>query len=134
MTQEVLRPYSATVSIATATQDKSSQAPSYGDLKHKLIRAGILVAVFTGVGIAIIALMPGLSGVGPAIKSASTGWVLAAVGGAVASRYAGSGFRFLTTTRSMRSLPETSRSALSRRVACPKVVCPLSPARSADEQ
>ena len=33
-----------------------------------------------GVAVAIIALVPGLSGVGPAIKSASTGWVVAAAG------------------------------------------------------
>jgi len=39
-----------------------------------------LVAVFIGVGVAIIALVPGLSGVWPAIQSASTGWVVAAVG------------------------------------------------------
>ena len=39
-----------------------------------------MVAVFIGVGVAIIALVPGLSGVWPAIQSASTGWVVAAVG------------------------------------------------------
>jgi uncharacterized membrane protein YbhN (UPF0104 family) len=39
-----------------------------------------LVAVLIGVGIGIIALVPGLSGVGPAIRSASAGWVLLAAG------------------------------------------------------
>ena len=37
-----------------------------------------MVAVLIGVSIGIIALVPGLSGVGPAIKSASIGWVLVA--------------------------------------------------------
>jgi hypothetical protein len=39
-----------------------------------------LVAPLVGVGVAIISLVPGLSGVGPAIKSASGGRVAGAAG------------------------------------------------------
>jgi uncharacterized membrane protein YbhN (UPF0104 family) len=52
--------------------------PTLGDLKHKLIRGGIAVAVLVAVAIGLLALLPGLSGVRSAIADASPYWVLAA--------------------------------------------------------
>jgi uncharacterized membrane protein YbhN (UPF0104 family) len=51
--------------------------PTYGDLKHKLIRGGIAVVILIAVGVGVLALLPGLSGVRSAISGASSGWVLA---------------------------------------------------------
>jgi uncharacterized membrane protein YbhN (UPF0104 family) len=51
--------------------------PTYGDLKHKLIRGGIAVAILLAVGVGLLALLPGLSGVRSAISGASPGWVIA---------------------------------------------------------
>jgi hypothetical protein len=51
--------------------------PTYGDLKHKLIRGGIAVVILIAVGIGVLALVPGLSGVRSAISGASPGWVIA---------------------------------------------------------
>jgi uncharacterized membrane protein YbhN (UPF0104 family) len=51
--------------------------PTLGDLKHKLIRGGIAVVVLVAVGIGLLALLPGLSGVRSAITGASPYWVLA---------------------------------------------------------
>ena len=54
----------------------SEPPPTFGDLKHKLIRGGIAVATLIGVGVGLLALLPGLSGVRSAISGASPGWVV----------------------------------------------------------
>jgi uncharacterized membrane protein YbhN (UPF0104 family) len=54
--------------------------PTYGDLKHKLIRGGIAVGILIAVGVGLLALLPGLEGVRSAISGASTPWVLAGAG------------------------------------------------------
>jgi hypothetical protein len=54
--------------------------PTYGDLKHKLIRGGIAVAILVAVAVGLLALLPGLSGVRSAISGASPGWVVAGAG------------------------------------------------------
>jgi uncharacterized membrane protein YbhN (UPF0104 family) len=54
--------------------------PSYGDLKHKLVRGGIVLGVLVVVAVGVLALLPGLSGVRSAIAGASPGWVVAAAG------------------------------------------------------
>ena len=51
--------------------------PVSGDLKRRLIRGGIVIAVLIVVVIGVIALLPGLSGVRSAISGAAPGWVLA---------------------------------------------------------
>jgi uncharacterized membrane protein YbhN (UPF0104 family) len=61
----------------------SGQPPeptSSGDLKRKLIRGGIAVALLLVVAAGLIALLPGLGGLRLAIADASGGWVLAAAG------------------------------------------------------
>jgi uncharacterized membrane protein YbhN (UPF0104 family) len=55
-------------------------APTYGGLKHKLIRGGIAVAILVAVGVGLLALLPGLNGVRSAISGASPGWVVAGAG------------------------------------------------------
>jgi len=54
--------------------------PTYGDLRHKLIRGGIAVVVLVVVGVGLLALVPGLSGVRSDIDGASLGWVVAGAG------------------------------------------------------
>jgi uncharacterized membrane protein YbhN (UPF0104 family) len=56
---------------------EQQEAPTYAGLKHKLIRGGIVVAVLIAVGVGLIALLPGLSGMRSAISGASPWWVLA---------------------------------------------------------
>jgi uncharacterized membrane protein YbhN (UPF0104 family) len=63
-----------------ASSRPSSEAPRYGDVKRKLIRGGIAVAVLLVVAAGLIALLPGLDGLRSAIADASAGWVLAAAG------------------------------------------------------
>jgi uncharacterized membrane protein YbhN (UPF0104 family) len=58
--------------------EQPSEAPSYGDVRHKLIRGGIAVAVLVAVALGLLALLPGLDGVRSAIAGASPGWVVAA--------------------------------------------------------
>lgn len=60
------------------SSEQPREAPSRGDLRHKLIRGGVAVAGLVAVAIALIALLPGLSGVRAAIEDASPAWVLAA--------------------------------------------------------
>jgi uncharacterized membrane protein YbhN (UPF0104 family) len=60
--------------------EQPADSPSYGDIRHRLIRAGIVVAVLIAVAIGIIALLPGLSGMRSAIADASPAWVAAAAG------------------------------------------------------
>jgi uncharacterized membrane protein YbhN (UPF0104 family) len=57
---------------------QASEAPNYRDVRHKLIRGGIAVAVLVVVAIAVIGLLPGLDGVRSAIEGASPGWVFGA--------------------------------------------------------
>jgi uncharacterized membrane protein YbhN (UPF0104 family) len=63
-----------------ASPEQPPDAPTYGDLKHKLIRGGIILVVLVAVAIGIIALLPGLSGIRSSIESASPAWILAAAG------------------------------------------------------
>jgi hypothetical protein len=56
------------------------QAPSRDGVKRRLIRGGIALVVFVAVAIGLVALLPGLSGVGSAIGNASPAWVCAAAG------------------------------------------------------
>ena len=53
----------------------SQEAPTFGDLKHKLRHGGIVLVVLVAVAVGIIALLPGLAGVRSAIGSASAAWV-----------------------------------------------------------
>lgn len=63
------------------TEPIEQQAPpTAGDLKRKLIRGAIAVAALVAVGIGLLGLLPGLSGVRSAITGASPYWVLAAAG------------------------------------------------------
>jgi uncharacterized membrane protein YbhN (UPF0104 family) len=64
--------------VASAAEEQ--EAPTHGDIKRKLIRGGIIVAVLVVVVIAVIALLPGLNGVRSALSAASPGWVAAAAG------------------------------------------------------
>jgi uncharacterized membrane protein YbhN (UPF0104 family) len=66
--------------LSEAEVEDSLERPVAGDLKRKLIRGGIAVGVLVVVAVALIALLPGLSGVKSAIEGASPGWVAAAVG------------------------------------------------------
>jgi uncharacterized membrane protein YbhN (UPF0104 family) len=50
------------------------------DLKRKLVRGGVLLAVVAGLAIGILLLVPGLHGVREEIAAASLGWVLVAAG------------------------------------------------------
>ena len=54
--------------------------PVSGDLKRRLIRGGIVIAVLIVVVIGVIALLPGLSGVRSAISGALPGWAFAGAG------------------------------------------------------
>jgi uncharacterized membrane protein YbhN (UPF0104 family) len=56
-----------------------AEPPQTGDLKRKLIRGGIVLAVLVAVAVGIVGLVPGLSGVRSAIASGSPGWVAVAV-------------------------------------------------------
>jgi uncharacterized membrane protein YbhN (UPF0104 family) len=64
--------------VASVAKPQDQEAPTQASIKHKLIRGGIAVAVLVGVGVCLIALLPGLSGVKSAIEGASPGWILAA--------------------------------------------------------
>src|SRR5262249_44770901 len=66
--------------VATPAERESQEASTFQGIRRKLLRAGVLVAVLVGVGVGIISLVPGLCGVGSAIKSASVGWVVGAAG------------------------------------------------------
>src|SRR5262245_17940062 len=57
-----------------------ADAPTYGDVRHKLTRGAIAVVELVTVAIGVIALLAGLDGVRSAIAGASPGWVLAAAG------------------------------------------------------
>jgi hypothetical protein len=61
-----------------ASGEQQQEAPTYAGLKHKLIRGGIAVAVLIALGVGLVALLPGLSGMRSAISGASPWWVLAA--------------------------------------------------------
>jgi uncharacterized membrane protein YbhN (UPF0104 family) len=63
-----------------ASPEPVGEAPKYGDIKRKLIRGGIAVAVLLLIATCLLALLPGLDGVRSAIADASTGWVVAAAG------------------------------------------------------
>ena len=63
-----------------ASPAEPQEAPTHQEVKRKLVRGGIAVAVLVAVVIAVIATLPGLSGVRSAIAGASPGWVLAAAG------------------------------------------------------
>ena len=63
-----------------ASPEPAEDAPETGDLKKKLIRGGIAVAVLLVLAASLIALLPGLDGVRSAIAGASTSWVVAAAG------------------------------------------------------
>jgi uncharacterized membrane protein YbhN (UPF0104 family) len=56
------------------------EAPSYGDLRRKLIRGGIAVAALVAVAAGLLALLPGLDGLRDALAGASLGWVVAGAG------------------------------------------------------
>jgi hypothetical protein len=61
-----------------ASREQPHEAPTHGGIKHKLIRGGIAVAVLIAIGIGVISLLPGLSGMRSAITGDSPWWVLAA--------------------------------------------------------
>jgi hypothetical protein len=63
-----------------ASPEPEGEAPKYGDIKRKLIRGGIAVAILLLIATGLLALLPGLDGVRSAIADASTGWVAAAAG------------------------------------------------------
>jgi uncharacterized membrane protein YbhN (UPF0104 family) len=64
--------------VTESGPERAEEAPpTYGDLKHKLIRGAIAVGILVVVGVALLALLPGLDGVRSAISGASTGWVIA---------------------------------------------------------
>jgi glycosyltransferase 2 family protein len=66
--------------VSVPAPDRADKAPpTYGDLKHKLIRGGIAVAILVAVGVGLLALLPGLDGIRSSISGASAGWVLAGV-------------------------------------------------------
>jgi len=76
--------------VATVAQPDEAAAPTQGSLKRKLIRGAVAVGVLVAIGVCLIVLVPGLSGLRSAISDASPGWVVAAaviqlvaVGGAV---------------------------------------------------
>ena len=56
------------------------EAPSYGDLRRKLIRGGIVVAVLVAIAAGLLALLPGLDGLRSALAEASAGWLVAGAG------------------------------------------------------
>jgi uncharacterized membrane protein YbhN (UPF0104 family) len=60
-----------------ASREQSQEAPTYGGIKRKLIRGGIAVVVLVAIGVGVIVLLPGLSGMRSAISGASPWWVLA---------------------------------------------------------
>ncbi|MGN6170775.1 MAG: lysylphosphatidylglycerol synthase transmembrane domain-containing protein, partial [Solirubrobacteraceae bacterium] len=71
----------ASSEVTESGPDRAEEAPpTYGDLKHKLVRGGIAVAVLVAVAAAVLALVPGLGTVRSAISGASPGWVLAGAG------------------------------------------------------
>jgi hypothetical protein len=63
-----------------ASPAEPQEAPSDGEVKGKLVRGGIVVAVLVVLVIAVIGLLPGLNGVRSAISAASPGWVVVAAG------------------------------------------------------
>jgi hypothetical protein len=46
-----------------ASPEEPRKPPTGRDLRHKLIRGGILLAVLVAVGVGVLGLLPGLSGV-----------------------------------------------------------------------
>jgi uncharacterized membrane protein YbhN (UPF0104 family) len=63
---------------STPVEPDSARRPETGDLKRKIVRGAILLAVLVAVAVGILALVPGLSGVRSAIAGASPWWVVAA--------------------------------------------------------
>jgi uncharacterized membrane protein YbhN (UPF0104 family) len=59
------------------SEGQPESAPS-SDIKKKLVRGGILVAVLVLIAVGVVALLPGLDGVRDTIAAASGGWVVAA--------------------------------------------------------
>jgi hypothetical protein len=66
--------------LTVSPHNAGEEAPQAGDLRRKLVRGGIVLAVVVAVAVGIVALVPGLSGVRSAIASASPSWVAAACG------------------------------------------------------
>jgi uncharacterized membrane protein YbhN (UPF0104 family) len=58
----------------------SAEASSFGDIKRRLIRGGLVVAVLVAVAAGLMALLPGLGGLRAAVANASLAWVAAASG------------------------------------------------------
>jgi uncharacterized membrane protein YbhN (UPF0104 family) len=63
-----------------ASPGQPQEAPTFGNIKGKLIRGGIIVAVLAAVAVGIVSLVPGLSGVRSAIGGALPGWIIGAAG------------------------------------------------------
>jgi uncharacterized membrane protein YbhN (UPF0104 family) len=86
---ELLIRYSTSGGCFVPAEEESGQAPgvpveksaspsSYGDVKKKLLRGGIVVGVLVAVAAGIMALLPGLGGLRSAIQDASLQWIIAA--------------------------------------------------------
>jgi hypothetical protein len=65
------------VTVVSEVPAPGADPPDKG-LKRKLIRGGIVFGVLVVLGVSVLALVPGLSGVRSAITGASPGWIVAA--------------------------------------------------------